>query len=275
MVPGSPAVGSLLICATPIGNPGDITLRVLDALADADLVACEDTRRTGALLAQHGIRAQLVSLNEQSERAKAPALVARIAAGETVAVVSDAGTPLLSDPGYAPVRECIAAGLPVKVLPGASAALAALVASGLPCERFRFVGFLPRGQRELLAALDGPETQVAFESPRRLAASLAALAAQEPLRALVVCRELTKTHEETLRGSAQELAEHFARVEPLGEITLVAAGREPRRAELDTALAVLEELVAAGVKPRAGARAIARLTGLSANELYRARTAGL
>jgi len=275
MPPGSPATGSLLICATPIGNPRDITLRVLDALAAADVIACEDTRRTGALLAEHGIRGQLTSLNDQSERAKAPGLAARVAAGETVAVVSDAGTPLLSDPGFAPVRECLAAGLPVKVLPGASAALAALLASGLPCDRFRFVGFLPRREGELLAALDGPETQIAFESPRRLAATLAALAQQDPERSVAVCREMTKTHEETLRASASELAAHFAAVEPRGEITLVVAGREPRGAELAAALAVLDELVGAGVKPRVAARAIAPLTGLAANELYEARTQGL
>ena len=154
------------MCPTPIGNLEDVTLRVLAALREADVVACEDTRHTQVLLDRHGIAAPLVSFHEHNERARAGELVARIATGEVVALVSDAGTPLISDPGFALVRACLEAGLPVEVLPGPSAVLTALVASGLPAERWRFVGFLPRKRAELERLLaHAAETLVAFESP--------------------------------------------------------------------------------------------------------------
>jgi 16S rRNA (cytidine1402-2'-O)-methyltransferase len=220
------AVGRLVVCATPIGNLEDVTLRVLGALRTADVIACEDTRHTRILLDRHGIHAaRLVSLHEHNERARAGDLAARIAQGEVVALVSDAGMPLISDPGYALVQACIREGLAVEVLPGASAVVTALVASGLPAERWRFVGFLPRkrSQRERLLA-QTVETLVAFESPRRLVATLEMLALIDAERPVAVCRELTKLHEEVRRGSAAELAAHYGEKAPKGEVVLVVGG---------------------------------------------------
>jgi 16S rRNA (cytidine1402-2'-O)-methyltransferase len=266
--------GRLLLCATPIGNLQDVTLRVLAALSEVDVVACEDTRHTKVLLDRHGISASLVSLHEHNERARAQELVARIAAGAEVALVSDAGMPLVSDPGFALVRACVTAGLAVEVLPGPSAVVTALVASGLPGERWRFVGFLPRARAELERLLaHAPETLVAFESPRRLVTTLRALATRDPRRPVAVCRELTKLHEEVRRGSAAELVAHFQEHPPRGEIVLVVGAAEAgladpgRRAE---ALAAVRELVDAGARARPAARVVAKLTGVSANELYRA-----
>lgn len=221
--------GRLLICATPIGNLEDVTLRVLRALGEADVIACEDTRRTRVLLDRHAIHAaSLVSLHEHNERGRAPKLADRVRTGETVALVSDAGMPLVSDPGYALVRACIREDLPIEVLPGPSAVLSALILSGLPSDRWRFVGFLPRkrGQRERLLA-DTVETLVAFESPKRLPATLEMLAHADPQRPVAVCRELTKLHEEVSRGSAAELAERYGRHPPKGEVVLVVGAARP------------------------------------------------
>ncbi len=218
-----PPHGRLLVCATPIGNLEDVTLRVLRALGEADIVACEDTRRTRVLLDRHEVSAErLVSLHEHNERARAVELAEQVRAGETVALVSDAGMPLISDPGYALVRECLRADLPVEVLPGPSAAPAALVLSGLPVDRWCCIGFLPRkrGQRERVLA-EARETLVAFESPKRLAATLELLAAIDPQRPVAVCRELTKVHEEVVRGSAGELAERYRERSVRGEVVLV------------------------------------------------------
>ena len=169
-----------------------MTLRVLAALREADVVACEDTRRTRVLLDRYGVAAKLVSYHEHNERARADELVARMRQGAVVALVSDAGMPLVSDPGLILVRACVAAGLGVEVLPGPSAALSALVASALPAERWRFVGFLPRKRSELASVLQTPETVVAFESPKRVGATLRLLAESDPSRQVAVCRELTK-----------------------------------------------------------------------------------
>jgi 16S rRNA (cytidine1402-2'-O)-methyltransferase len=264
--------GRLVVCPTPIGNLEDITLRVLSALRSADVVACEDTRRTRVLLDRYGVSASLVSYHEHNERERSAQLVRRMAAGETVALVSDAGMPLVSDPGFVLVQACVAAGLEVEVLPGPSAALAALVASGLPAETWRFVGFLPRKKGELAEVFAATETIVAFESPRRVAASLAALAAVDPERAVAVCRELTKLHEEVVRGTAAELAQRFAEGEPRGEIVLVVAGAEPAAGDLDAAVVALRRLVDAGAKARPAAAVVSELTGVAANALYRALT---
>src|SRR6202022_1294765 len=174
-------------------NLEDITLRVLAALREADIVACEDTRRTRVLLDRYGVSARLVSYHEHNEHERAAELVVQMQEGAVVALVSDAGMPLGSDPGFVLVRACVAGGLAVDVLPGPSAAVAALVASALPADRWRFVGFLPRKRAELIEVFAASsETLVAFESPRRVAASLAALASLDPERPVAVCRELTK-----------------------------------------------------------------------------------
>ncbi len=270
MTPTEAPVGRLVLCPTPIGNLEDVTLRVLRELEAADVIACEDTRRTRILLDRHGIGTRTVSLHEHNEAARAGELVARIARGELVALVSDAGTPLVSDPGFELVRRCLEAGLPVEVLPGPSAVVTALVASGLPAAAWCFVGFLPRGaaeRRELFA--QAKQTLVAFESPRRLARTLAALAELDPERPAAVCRELTKLHEEVSRGSARELAAHFARVEARGEIVMVVGPASAGSASLEQAGQALRELIEAGARARPAAGALARLTGLSANELYR------
>jgi 16S rRNA (cytidine1402-2'-O)-methyltransferase len=218
----SRAAGRLFVCPTPIGNLRDVTLRVLDALREADVIACEDTRRTRLLLDRYEIPGRLLSFHEHNERQRSGELVARLRAGETVALVSDAGMPLVSDPGFVLVRECIEADVTVEVLPGASAVPVALVVSGLPAERWCFVGFLPRkrGQRERLLA-EARETLVAFESPHRLSATLQMLAALEPRRRVAVCRELTKLHEEVARGTAAELAERYRERSAKGEVVLV------------------------------------------------------
>jgi 16S rRNA (cytidine1402-2'-O)-methyltransferase len=275
MTPAQGAAGRLLVCPTPIGNLQDVTLRVLDALRDADAIACEDTRHTAVLLERHEISAQLLSLHEHNERARAGELVAKMRDGAVVALVSDAGTPLVSDPGFALVRECIAAGIAVEVLPGPSAVTSALVASGLPAERWLFAGFLPRKRAELVRLLrEVPETLVVFESPRRLVASLAVLAELDAERPVAVCRELTKLHEDVRRGSAAELAAHYAQGTVRGEIVLVIGAAAPGAASREDALAAVRELVDAGARPRPAASVVAGLTGIAANELYRELTSG-
>jgi 16S rRNA (cytidine1402-2'-O)-methyltransferase len=264
----------LIVCPTPIGNLEDVTLRVLAALREADVVACEDTRRTRVLLDRYGVSAKLVSYHEHNERQRARELVARMREGEVVALVSDAGMPLVSDPGFVLVQACVAAGLAVEVLPGPSAALAALVASALPADRWRFAGFLPRKRSELQRAFETAETLVAFESPRRVASSLAVLADLDPSRPVAVCRELTKVHEEVVRGSASELAARYASESPRGEVVLVV-GAAPAAAEQDLRPAVdaVRRLIEAGAKPRPAAAVVAELTGASANAIYRALNA--
>jgi 16S rRNA (cytidine1402-2'-O)-methyltransferase len=270
----SPAPGGrLVVCPTPIGNLEDVTLRVLAALREADVVACEDTRRTRVLLDRYGVGAKLVSYHEHNERARSDELVARMRDGATVALVSDAGMPLVSDPGLILVQACMAAGLGVEVLPGPSAAMSALVASGLAAERWQFVGFLPRKKAELQQTLATPDTFVAFESPRRIGASLKALAATDPDRRAAVCRELTKLHEEIVRGTAAELAERYDGEPPKGEIVLVVGPATATAPDLEKPLQALRTLVDAGAKPRPAAGVVAELTGASANALYRALTA--
>ncbi len=267
------AAGRLVVCPTPIGNLGDVTLRVLDALRDADAIACEDTRRTRVLLDRYEIVGKLVSYHEHNERERAQELGARIGEGAVVALVSDAGMPLVSDPGYKLVQACIEAGLLVEVLPGASSVLTAIVASGLPSEHWSFVGFLPRKRSELERMLVGAsQTLVAFESPQRLPATLTSLAEHDPARPLAVCRELTKLHEEVRRGSAVELAAFYAEYPPRGEIVLVVGAAAQGSADHEQALTALRTLVDAGARARPAAGVIAKLTGVAANELYKALT---
>lgn len=269
----------LAVCATPIGNLGDVTLRVLAELGEADVVLCEDTRRTRILLDRHGIEARLTSFHRLNEAARGPDVLARLAGGARVALVSDAGLPGVNDPGARLIAAALERGIEVHVLPGPSAVETALVASGLVGDAYRFVGYLPRRAPER-AALAGelaawPDPIVAFESPRRLPASLAALAAAMPERGAAVCRELTKRFEEVVRGTVAELAERFAEP-PRGEITLVLGGvaglarsAAAAPASSDDARRAVEELVEAGVRRRQAADVVARLTGLSRNALYR------
>jgi 16S rRNA (cytidine1402-2'-O)-methyltransferase len=245
--------GRLLLGATPLGQPSDASPRLIDALARADVVAAEDTRRVRILAKalDVGITGRVVSLYDRVEAARVPALVDAIKAGTTVLVVSDAGMPLISDPGYRLVVACVDAGVPLTCLPGPSAVTTALAVSGLPSDRFCFEGFAPRkkaARRRWLAALaDEPRTCVFFESPRRLPACLHDAAEQlGGARRAVVCRELTKVHEEVVRGSLDELAT-WADGGVLGEITVVLAGAIPR-AELPTLVAEVENLVAGGVR---------------------------
>jgi 16S rRNA (cytidine1402-2'-O)-methyltransferase len=264
----------LAICATPIGNLDDVTLRVLDELRAADLVLCEDTRRTRILLARHGIDARLESHHRHNEASRTPRIVERLGGGERVALVSDAGLPGVNDPGARLIVAAVAAGVEVTVLPGASAVETALVVSGLAAERYQFVGYLPRRAAELRALAEElggwSGAVVAFESPRRLPASLRVLADALPGRRAAVCRELTKRFEEIVRGSLEELAARFAEP-PRGEITLVvgpAATPVSARAD-DDACAAVSDLVAAGASRRTAAEVVARLTGTSRNALYR------
>ena len=262
----------LAVCATPIGNLEDVTLRVLAELRDADVVLCEDTRHTRGLLERHGIRARLLSYHEHNEAARTAELLPRLEAGERIALVSDAGMPAISDPGARIVRAALDAGVPVTVLPGASAVETALVASGLVAERYQFVGFLPRGAKALAALWEElsawPWPAVAFESAQRLPATLRSLAAVDPARPVAVCRELTKRFEEVARGTAAELAVRFAEP-PKGEIALVIGPPErvAGAGEAD-ALAAVAELVAAGVPRKRAADVVSRLTGIARNRLY-------
>jgi 16S rRNA (cytidine1402-2'-O)-methyltransferase len=263
----------LAVCATPIGNLEDVTLRVLRELAEADVLLCEDTRRTRILLERHGISARLQSLHEHNEARRTEELLPRLLAGERMALVSDAGLPGISDPGARLIAAALKAGVRVTVLPGPSAVETALVASGLVADRFQFLGFLPRGERALAALWSElaawPHAAVAFESPQRIRASLASLARVLPDRPVAVCRELTKQFEEIVRGTAKGVAERVASP-PKGEITVVIGAAETR-AEPDeqAAFAAFGELVAAGVPRRLAADAVARLSGVPRNRLYR------
>ncbi len=265
----------LAVCATPIGNLDDVTLRVLAELREADVVLCEDTRRTRILLDRHGIEARLLSYHRHNEAARTAEALRRLEGGERVALVSDAGLPGVNDPGARLIAAAVGAGLAVTVLPGPSAVETALVASGLVGERYQFVGYLPRraGELRALAAelARWPHPVVAFESPRRLPASLRVLAEVLAERPAAVCRELTKRFEEVVHGTVAELAERFAEP-PRGEITLVLGAGDIGDSDVaaEDAFAAVAELVAAGVGRRQAADVVARLTGQSRNALYRA-----
>jgi 16S rRNA (cytidine1402-2'-O)-methyltransferase len=267
--------GRLLIAATPLGQPSDASSRLVSALGSADVIAAEDTRRIRMLAQALDAKpaGKVVSLYDQNEATRVPALVAEIAAGATVLLVSDAGMPLISDPGYRLVAACVDSGLPISCLPGPSAVTTALAVSGLPSERFCFEGFAPRrhsARMSWLATLAAePRTCVFFESPRRLADTLRdAVEALGGDREAVVCRELTKTHEEIVRGSLAELAE-WAADGVLGEITVVLAGATPQ-ADLDTLVTKVQELVDGGLRVKdACAQVIATNPGApSRRELY-------
>jgi 16S rRNA (cytidine1402-2'-O)-methyltransferase len=264
----------LAVCATPIGNLADVTLRVLDELREADAVLCEDTRHTQVLLDRYGIRARrLVSLHRHNEVRRVAELVPLLLAGERHALVSDAGLPGVNDPGGRLLAAALEAGVPVSVLPGPSAVETALVASGLGAAEYRFLGYLPRREAELAALWhDGrtwPYAAVAFESPKRLPRSLASLAAIDPERRVAVCRELTKHFEEVARGTAAELAGRFAEP-PKGEVTVVLAPGSADDDRSADAVAAVQRLVAGGAPRRLAADVVSGLARSSRNELYRA-----
>jgi 16S rRNA (cytidine1402-2'-O)-methyltransferase len=269
--------GRLLIGATPLGRPSDASARLVSALGSADVVAAEDTRRIRTLAQALDVRlaGRVVSLFDQNEASRVPALVAEIQGGASVLLVSDAGMPLISDPGYRLVAACIEAGVPVHCLPGPSAVTTALAVSGLPAEKFCFEGFAPRKHAARLAWLKTlaaeQRTCVFFESPRRLADCLRdAVDALGPSRKAVVCRELTKTHEEIIRGALTELAD-WAADGVLGEITVVLAGATPK-ADRPTLVAEVQELVDGGMRVKdACAQVVAAHPGApSRRELYEA-----
>ena len=265
----------LYLVFTPIGNLEDITLRALRVLREADLIAAEDTRRTGKLLAHYDIQRPLISLHEHNEAARIPALLARLDAGERIALVSDAGAPAISDPGYQLIRAAIEAGHQPIPIPGPSALLAALIASGLPTDRFLFLGFPPRkakARAEWLASLRSePGVLIFYESPRRLPALLADIAQiLGPDRPVVIARELTKLHESFWRGRAEEAARAFAEP-PRGEIVALVGGASEDVGEQDVSPAVEEALaglLAGGMGVSRAARVLAEITGLPRRRLY-------
>lgn len=274
--------GVLFLVGTPVGNLGDITVRALEVLRDVDLILAEDTRRTRKLLSRYDIHTPLQSFHEHNEDALAEGLVARLCSGQSLALVSDAGTPLISDPGFPLVRAAIQAGLEVVPVPGPSAVLAALSASGLPTDRFTFIGFLPRkraARQQMLAGLRGePGTLVFFESPRRLASALADAAAALGPRPAVIARELTKVHEEYLRGDLAALAAEVASRRLRGEVTVCVGGATMTTSasgvDSETLGASLEErylrLRDEGMERNEALRTIARERNLPRREVYRA-----
>lgn len=285
--------GTLYLVATPIGNLEDITLRALRVLREVALVAAEDTRHTRKLLTHHGIPARLVSLHEHNERTRAPEIVARLLAGESVALVSDAGTPGLSDPGVELVQQAAAAGIAVVPLPGPSAFVAALAASGLPTAPATFLGFLPSSTTSRQRLLDAhrmlPHTMIVYEAPHRLLKTLAAIReAWGDDRRLAVARELTKVHEEIFRGTIGDAVRHFTGQRPRGELTLVVAGAASHRAAgtrvdpasqteghaadaqtAESAKTMLRDALKEGIAPFEAVRRTALATGLRRNAVYR------
>jgi 16S rRNA (cytidine1402-2'-O)-methyltransferase len=267
--------GILHLVGTPIGNLGDLSDRARETLASVALIAAEDTRRTGRLLKGLGIDTPPLSMFEGNEDERAARIVERLEAGDDVAVVTDGGMPSVSDPGYRVVRSAIDRGIEVRVVPGPSAAIAALVLSGLPTDRFAFEGFLPRRPGDRARRLDevrhDPRTLVFYESPRRVQALLHDIVTTLGDRNVALCRELTKLHEEVVRGRAQELLAALGDGTLKGEVVVVVEGaRDGEAPDERELLAEVRRLVAGGMRTRDAARAVASRHGASANDLYRA-----
>jgi 16S rRNA (cytidine1402-2'-O)-methyltransferase len=264
--------GRLFVVGTPIGNLGDLSDRVRETLASADLVAAEDTRRTGKLLAHIGVKKRMVSLFEGNEEQRVDEILDRLREGDVVALVSDAGMPAVSDPGFRLVRAAVDAGLEVNVVPGPSAVTAALVVSGLPTDRWVFEGFLPRRGSERRARLRAlahePRTIVVFESPLRVVSLLRDVLVELGDRRAALARELTKLHEEVVRGRVSEVLAAALETEPRGEIVVVLEGAAPTEADLDELVDEARRLVADGMRKREAAAAVARRSGGSANAIY-------
>lgn len=264
----------LYLVATPIGNLGDVTLRALETLAAADTIYCEDTRVTVRLLERYGMKVPLKPLHDHNETALVPGIVAEIEAGRAIALVSDAGTPLISDPGFRLVRGCSEAGIHITSLPGASAVLTALQLSGLATDSFRFAGFLPSGDGERGRALDelmdATHTIIVYESPHRLRDALADITARDPARPVAVARELTKLHEEMIRGPAASVHDTLSGREAIkGECVIVIAGRAPQEQALDDGqIARIIADAAAALPAGKAAQQVAKLTGLPRDEAF-------
>lgn len=270
------AKGTLYVCATPIGNLGDITLRVLDTLREVDLIAAEDTRHSRKLLQHYQINTPMISYHEHNEKRKSLELVEKLKAGQTIALISDAGLPGISDPGAEVINLCRRENVPVDVLPGANAALTALVLSGMPAEHFSFHGFLPAAagarNRSLESLANLPQTQIFYEAPHRLLATLKAIADCFGDREAAVVRELTKLHQQVHRGSALQLIEFFAKVDPRGECCIITApylsvkpagGPEEWRREV-------EERVIGGLNKKEAMKEVAKRYGVKKSEVYQA-----
>ncbi len=267
--------GVLYVVAMPIGNPGDITIRALEVLRNVDLIACEDTRRTGSILAAHQIKKPLISHFEHNEERRVPELIDRMKSGERIALVTDAGTPAISDPGYRLVRAAHDAGIRVTAVPGASAAIAALSISGIATNRFTFEGFLPprdSARRKALGALGSESrTMIFYEAARRLRDTLAEMAEIFGNdRGAAVVREITKTYEETIRGRLADLAQRFQRVQALGEIVIIIEGAPEKNglASPSTSSLTVEDLIEAGLSLKQASALIAKLTGASRRDVY-------
>jgi 16S rRNA (cytidine1402-2'-O)-methyltransferase len=267
--------GRLFVVGTPIGNLADLTDRARETLRTVEILAAEDTRRTGRLLAQAGIKRRIVSLFEGNERERTDLLLTRLREGADVAIVSDAGMPTISDPGFRLVRACAEEGIEVRVVPGPSAVTAALAVSGLPVDRFVFEGFLPRRagmRRERLQGLArDPRTVVLFESPLRVATLLRDVLVELGDRRMALARELTKLHEEVIRGRVAEVLARLGDVPLKGEVVVVLEGHvEPDEADLLELLGEARRLVAGGMRKREAASTVARRHNASANDVYRA-----
>ena len=274
------SAGILYVVATPIGNPDDISARAIRTLAEVSLIACEDTRRTGQLLARHQIGTPTVSHFEHNEERRVPELVERLKAGDKIAIVTDAGTPAISDPGFRLVRAALEANVRVIAIPGTSAVIAALSIAGIPTDRFTFEGFIPTRDAARSKALEElrrePRTIVFYEAARRVADTLAAMATAfgESRDAAVVC-EITKTYERTIRGTLGELEQRFRATPALGEIVIVVAGAADESTrdadagsvtiDLRGALEVLRE---AGLGLKQASAVVAKLTGIGRREVY-------
>ena len=264
--------GGLFVVATPLGNPGDLSPRAMKTLADANLIACEDTRRTGVMLAAHEIRTPTISYYEHNEERRVPELVERMRAGDAIALVTDAGTPAISDPGYRLVRAAHEAGFRVVAIPGPSAAIAALSVAGLPTDRFVFEGFLPprdSARRSRLKELSRePRTIVFYEAARRLSSTLDEMsAAFGPSRIAAVVREISKTYEEIARGTLDDLVHRYTENPALGELTLVVEGATDS-APAEAGPVTLEMLLEAGLSLKQASSIIAKASGRSRREVY-------
>ncbi|MCR5627104.1 MAG: 16S rRNA (cytidine(1402)-2'-O)-methyltransferase [Lachnospiraceae bacterium] len=272
--------GKLYLCATPIGNLGDVTGRVLEALKEADLIACEDTRNSIRLLNHFDIHTPMTSYHEFNKYDKADVLIKEMQDGKNVALISDAGTPSISDPGEVLVQKCIEAGIEVTSLPGASAVITALTLSGLSARRFCFEGFLPRDKKERLEVLTELKseyrTTVLYEAPHHLKGTLNDLYESLGEREIALCRELTKKHEEVLRMGLKEAIDHYDKTEPKGEFVLVLSGADKKAALLEERAKVLEisikehfeKHLAAGLDKKAAMKKVAEERGIPKREVY-------